>query len=130
MTFNNRFSLNTVAPWKIQPKIITVTHAYVTLYQRHSHTKTNDTMCRIKQQSMRWFRESLDSSGFDARENVITTEFHLSADQCKLAADRGYLNLGYSSVGNIPLTFHVKTITNALAGKVDGKNYTECEGRS
>ena len=71
-------------------------------------------MFRIKQQSMRWFRESLDSSGFDARENVITTEFHLFADQCKLAADRGYLNLGYSSVGNIPLT-----LTNAEKTNVE-----------
>ena len=59
-------------------------------------------MCRIKHQSMRWFCDSFDSSGIDARQNMITTDLHLSADQCKSATDRGYLNLGYASNGNIP----------------------------
>ena len=130
MTSNKMFSLNKVAPCKVQPENIKVAHAYVTLYQRHYRTKVNATMCRIKHQSMRWFCDSFDSSGIDARQNMITTDLHLSADQCKLAADRGYLNLGYASIGNIPFKFNVKTVTNAHAGKVDGKHHNECDGRS
>ena len=79
---------------------------------------------------MRWSCDSFDSSVIDARQNVITTGLHLSADQRKSSADRGYLNLGYASVGNIPFKFNVKTITNAHAGEVDGKNHNECDGRS
>ena len=61
---------------------------------------------------------------------MITTDLHLSADQCQLAADRGYLNLGYASIGNNPFKFNVKTVTYAHAGKVDGENHNECDGRS
>ena len=121
MTSSKMFSLNKVAPWKVQPENIKLTHPYVTLYQRHYRTKVNATMCRIKHQSMRWFCESFDSS---------TTDLHLSADQCKSAADRGYLNLGYTGIGNIPLKFNVKTVTNAHAGQVGGENRKNCDGRS
>ena len=61
---------------------------------------------------------------------MITTDLHLSADQCKSAADRGYLNLGSASIGNFPFKFNVKTVTNAHAGKVDGEHHIECDGRS
>ena len=53
MTSNKKFSLNKVAPCKVQSENIKVTHAYVTLYQRHYRTKVNAIMCRIKHQSMR-----------------------------------------------------------------------------
>ena len=79
---------------------------------------------------MRWFCDSFDSSGIDARQNVITTDLHLSTNQYKSAADRGYINPGYASIGNIPFKFNVKTVTNAHAGKVDGKTHYECDGRS
>ena len=129
MTSNKIFSLNKVAPCKLQPENIKVTQAFVTLYQRH-RTKVNATMCRIKHKSMRWFCDSFDSSGIDARQNMITTDLHLSADQCKSVADRSYLNLGYASIGNIPFKFNVKTVTNAHAGKVDGEHHNKCDGRS
>ena len=81
MTSNKMFSLNKVSPCKVQPENIKVTHAYVTLYQRHYRAKVNATMWRIKHQSMRWFCDSFDSSGINARQNMITTDPHLSADQ-------------------------------------------------
>ena len=130
MNSNKMFSLNKVAPCKVQPENIKVTQAYVTLFQRHYRTKINATMCRIKNQSMHWFCDSFDLSGIDARQNMITTDLYLSADQCKSAADRGYLNLGYASIGNIPFKFNVKTVTNAHAGKVDGEHHNVCDGRS
>ena len=70
MTSNKMFSLNKVAPYKIQPENIETTTAEVTLYQRHYSTKINATMCRIKHQSIRWFCDSFDSSGIDARAKI------------------------------------------------------------
>ena len=128
-TSNKIFSLNKVAPGKVQPEKIKVTHAYTTFCQVHYRTKVNATMCQIKQQSLRWFCGSFDSSDIDARQNVINTDLHLSANQCKSAADRGYLNLSYASVGSIPFNLKDKTITNAHAGKVGGKNHNEFDGR-
>ena len=93
MKSNKMFSLNKVAPRKIQPEIIETTITEVTLYQRHYSTKVNATMCRIKHQSIRWFCDSFDSSGIDARQNIITTDIHISPDTCKHAAERGYVNL-------------------------------------
>ena len=130
MTSNKMFSLNKVAPCKVQPENIKVTHTYDTLYQRHYRTKLNATMCRFKHQSMRWFCHSFDSSSIDARQNMITTDLYLSADECESAADRGYLNLGYASIENIPFKLNVKTVTNAHAGKLDGEHHNEYDGRS
>ena len=48
-------------------------------------------MCRVKHQSMRWFCDLFDSSGIDDQQNVITTYFHLSADQCKSAPTEAIL---------------------------------------
>ena len=96
MTSNKMFSLNKVAPCKMQPENIETTTTQVTLYQRHYSTKVNATMCRIKHQSIRWFCDSLDLSGIDARKNIITTDIHISPDTCKHAAERGNVKLGYS----------------------------------
>ena len=104
MTSNKMFLLNKVAPCKIQPENIETTTAEVTLYQRHYSTKINATMCRIKHQSIRWFCDSFDSSGIDARQNIITTDIHISPDTCKHAAERGYVNLGYSKIFLFALT--------------------------
>ena len=61
---------------------------------------------------------------------MITTDLHLSDDQCESAADRVFLYLRYASIGNIPFKFNAKTVTNAHAGKVDGEHHNECDGRS
>ena len=47
MTSNKMFSLNKVAPCKVQPENNKVTHAYATLYSRNYRTKVNATMCRM-----------------------------------------------------------------------------------
>ena len=94
MTSNKIFSLNKVAPCKIQPENIKTRTTEVTLYQRHYSTKIIAIMCRIKHQSIRWFCDSFDSSGIDARQSRITTDIHISPDTCEHAAERGYVNLG------------------------------------
>ena len=85
-------------------------------------------MCRIKHQSIRWFCDSFDSSGIDARQNIITTDIHISPDTCKHVAERGYVNLGYSK--NILFRFDEKIVTNTNRGKVDGKYHNEYSDRS
>ena len=70
---------------------------------------------------MRWFCDSFDSSGTDARQNLITTDLRLAADQCKSTADRGDLNLGYASVGKTPYKFNVEIKTKTHAGKLTSK---------
>ena len=127
-TSNKMFSLNKVAPCKIQPETIETTTAEVTLYQRHYSTKINATMCRIKHQSIRWFCDSFDSSGIDARQNIITTDIHISPDTWKHAAERGYVNFGYSI--NIPFRSDKKIVTNTNRGKIDGKYHNECSDGS
>ena len=92
MTSNKMLSLNKVAPCKIQSENIETTTAEVTLYQRHYSAKINETMCRIKHQSIRWFCDSFDSSGIDTRQNIITTDIQIYPDTCKHAAERGYVN--------------------------------------
>ena len=52
---------------------------------------------------------SFDSSGIDARQNIITTDIHISPYTCKHAAERGYVNLGYSK--NIPFHFDEKKLS-------------------
>ena len=64
-------------------------------------------MCHIKHQSIRWFCDSFDSSGIDARKNIITTDIPNSPDNYEHAAERGYVNLGYSK--QIPFRFDEKT---------------------
>ena len=44
MTSNKIFSLNRVAPCKVQPENIDITHACVILYQRHYRNKVNATI--------------------------------------------------------------------------------------
>ena len=122
MTSNKMFSLNKVAPCKIHCRELLnkVAPCKILTYS----TKINATMCRIKHQSIRWFCDSFDSSGIDARQNIITTDIHISPDTCKHAAERGYVNLGYSK--NIPFRFDEKIVTNTNRGEVDGEYHNEC----
>ena len=76
-------------------------------------------MGRIKHQSIRWFCDSFDSSGIDARQNIITTDIRISPDTCQHADERGYVNRGYSK--NILFRFDEKIFTNTNRGKVDGE---------
>ena len=124
MTSNKMFSLNKVALCNVQPEYIETATTEVTLHQRHYSTKINATMCRIKHQYIRWFCDSFDSSGIDARQNIITTDIHVSSDTYKHAAERGYVNLGYSK--NIPFRFDGKIVTNTNGDKVDGEYHNEC----
>ena len=82
------YSLNKVAPCEIRRDKISTNQARVTLYQRNYKVKLDATMCKATQQQLRWFRDSFDSSGIDARHNTITPSVKLDAQKCKLAKER------------------------------------------
>ena len=88
MISNQMYSLNKVAPCEIRPDKISTNQARVTLYQRNYKVKLESTMCKATQQQLRWFCDSFDSSGIDARHNTITTSVKLDAQKCKLAKER------------------------------------------
>ena len=87
MISNQMYSLNKVAPCEIRPDKISTNQARVTLYQRN-YFKLEATMCKATQQQLRWFCDSFDSSGIDARHNTITTSVTLDTQKCKLAKER------------------------------------------
>ena len=88
MTSNQMYSLNKVAPCEIRPDKISTNQARVALYQRNYKVKLEATMCKATKQQLRWFCDSFDSSGLDARHNTITTSVKLDAQKCKLAKER------------------------------------------
>ena len=91
------YSLNKVAPCEFCPDKISTNQARVTLYQRNYKVKLEATMCKATQQQLRWFCDSFDSSGIDARHNTITTSVKLDAQKCKLAKERKKIKLPPSS---------------------------------
>ena len=88
MISNQMYSLNKVVPCETRPDKISTNQARVTLYQRNYKVKLEETMCKATQQQLRWFCDSFDSSGIDARHNTITTSVKLDAQNCKLAKER------------------------------------------
>ena len=88
MISKQMYPLNKVAPCEVRPDKISTDQARVTLYQRHYKVNLEATMCKASQQQLRWFCNSFDSSGIDARHNAITTSAKLDAQKCKLAKER------------------------------------------
>ena len=82
----------------------------------------------MKHQSIRWFCDSIDSSGIDSRQNIITIDIPSYPDNCKHAAERGHVNLRYWK--NILFCFDKKIVTNTNRGKVDGDYHNEFSDRS
>ena len=102
MISNQMYSLIKVAPsCEIRPDEISTNQAPVTLYQRNYKVKREATMCKATQQQLRWFCDSFDSSGINARHNTITTSVKLDAQKCKLAKERKKIELSpfSSSIG-------------------------------
>ena len=45
-------------------------------------------MRKATQRQLRWFCDTFDSSGMDARDNTITTSVKLDAHKCNFAKER------------------------------------------
>ena len=74
-------------------------------------------MCKATQQQLRWFCDSFDSSGIDARKNTITTSVKLYAQKCKLAKVRIKIKLSPSS-SSVKFDFDKSLFSNFNSGDV------------
>ena len=127
MISNQMYSLNKVAPCEIRPDKISTNQARVNLYQRNYKVKLEATMCKATQQQLRWFCDSFDSSGIDARHNTITTSVKLDAQKCKLAKERKKIKLSSSSK-SVEFEFDKSLFSNFNSGDV-GTGNNECNSR-
>ena len=127
MISNKMYSLNKVAPCEIRPNKIITNQARVTLYQRNYKVKLEATMCKATQQQLRWFCDSFDSSGIDARHNTINTSVKLDAQKCKLAKERKKIKLSSSSK-SVEFGFDKSLFSNFNSGDV-GTGNNECNSR-
>ena len=127
MISNQMYSLNKLAPCEIRPDKISTNQARVTLYQRNYKVKLEATMCKATQQQLRWFCDSFDSSGIDARHNTITTSVKLDAQKCKLAKERKKIKLSPFS-NSVDFDFDKSLFSNFNSGLV-GTGNNECNSR-
>ena len=111
------YSLNKVAPCEIRPDKISPNQARVTLYQRNYKVKLEATMCKATQQQLRWFCDSFDSSGIDARHNTITTSVKHDAQKCKFAKERKKIKLSPFS-SSVEFDFDKSLFSNFNSGDV------------
>ena len=81
------------------------------------------TMCEATQQQLRWFSDSFDSGGIDARQNTITTSVKLDAQKCKLAKERKQIKLYPSR--SVDFDFDKSLFTNFNSVDV-GTGNNEC----
>ena len=84
-------------------------------------------MCKATQQQLRWFCNSFDSSGIDARHNTITTSVKLVAQKCKLAKERKKIKLSPSS-DSVEFDFDKSLFSNFNSGDF-GTGNNECNSR-
>ena len=127
MISNQMYPLNKVVPCEIRPDKISTNQERVNLCQRNYKVKLEATMCKATQQQLRWFCDSFDSSGIDARHNTITTSLKLDAQKCKLAKERTKIKFSPSS-NSVEFDFDKCLFSNFNSGDV-GTGNNECNSR-
>ena len=85
MDSNKKYSLNKVAPCKIEPQIVEISKVKGQFFNRFFRGKLETTMCRASQQSIRWYCGVFDAIGIDAKRSTITTDVDLTPEQCRQA---------------------------------------------
>ena len=84
-------------------------------------------MCKATKQQLRWFCDSFDSSGIDARHNTITNSVKLDAQKCKFAKERKKIKLSPSS-SSVEFDFDKSLFSNFTSGDI-GTGNIECNSR-
>ena len=85
MDSNKMYSLNKVAPCKIEPQNVEISKVKGQIFNRFFRGKLEATMCRASHQSIRWYCGLFDASGIDAKRSTITTDVDLTPEQCRQA---------------------------------------------
>ena len=78
MDSNKMYSLNKIAPCKIEPQNVEISKVKGQIFNRFFREKLEATMCRASHQSIRWYCGVFDVSGIDAKRSKITTDADLT----------------------------------------------------
>ena len=103
---NKMYSLNKVAPCKIEPQTVEISKVKGQIFNRFFRGKLEATMCRASHQSIRWYCCLFDASGIDAKRSTITTDLDLTPEQRRQARLTNKLSINGKE---IPIKSNVKT---------------------
>ena len=127
MRKNRMYSLNQVAPCTISPEQVKVADAYVHVYQRSFRTSVDATMCRVKIQPLRFHCGMFSHSSIVHKQSSITTDYVLSADDCRQAIATKELNISYwGKTFTASVDYDVETQSWGNAG-TKRENKDECD---
>ena len=93
MTENNLHSLNQVKPCNMAPQNIQMNDVKLTMYTKHFRTEINATICRIKHRRNKFHFWMPDHNSMDIEQPQITSDKHLTPEQCKQASEGRSLTL-------------------------------------
>ena len=106
MDSNKMYSLNKVAPCKIEPQNVEFSKVKGQIFNRFIRGKIEATMCRASHQSIRWYCGVFDASGIDAKRSTITKDVDLTPEQCRQARLTNKLSINGKE---IPIKLNVRT---------------------
>ena len=118
------YSLNKVAPCKIEPQKVKTSKVKAQIVNRFFRGKLEATMCRASHQSIRRYCGLFDASGIDAKRSTITTDVDLTPEQCRQARLTNKLNINGKE---IPIELNVRTTYIKKSGPNIGENPNECD---
>ena len=124
MDSNKMYSLNKVAPSKIEPQNVEISKVKGQIFHRFFRGKLEATMCRASHQIIRWFCGLFDASGIDAKRSTITTDVDLTPEQCRQARLINKLSINGEE---IPIKLNVRTTYIKNSGPNIGENPNECD---
>ena len=109
-----------MAPQKIETNDVKLTKKKT----KHFRTEINATLCRIKHQRNRFYCGKHDHTSMDIEQQQITSDIHLTPEQCKQASEGRSLTLF-----DHKLTFEKgrKETHHKWTGDVNGHYINECK---
>ena len=124
---NRMYSLKQVAPCTISPEQVKVADAYVHVYQRSFRTSIDATMCRVKIQPLRFHCGMFSHSSIVHKQSSITTDYVLSADDCRQAIATKEIKISYwgkTFTASVDYDVEIQTWGNAGTKR---ENKDECD---
>ena len=124
MDSNKMYSLNKVAPCKIEPQNVEISEVKGQIFNRFFRGKIEATMCRASHQSINLYCGLFDARGIDAKRSTITTDVDLTPEQFRQARLTNKLSINGKK---IPIKLNVRTNYITNSGPNIGENPNECD---
>ena len=118
------YSLNKVAPCKIEPEKVEISKAKEQTFNRFFMGKLEATMCRASHQSIKWYCGVFDASGIDSKRSTITTDVDLIPEECRQARLTNKLSINRKEV---PIKLNVRTTYIKSSSTIIGENPNDCD---